>query len=134
MAPAFVSFLLLQLPLLSFACSSIDCGPGYCVQGHDGMPKCICMFGHEGDRCEKPIVRRSSEVSPCIDSPCKNGGTCISLLNGGEGSGGAVVGESGFPLGESELDCGMGGTCYTCTCTPGFTGPNCLTGEYIHMN
>ena len=44
-----------------------------------------------------------SDINECEPSPCKNQATCNDQVNG-----------------------------YSCTCTPGYTGPQCETGIYTY--
>ena len=127
--PVSTAFLLLLLPLLSpasRACDRINCSMGYCVEGQDGGYRCVCLGGYEGENCDKPVMslsRRSAEASPCDETPCKNGGTCIALPSGEAGSTDMHM----IDMGESETECEMEGSCYmyTCDCTTWFSGPNC---------
>lgn len=45
-----------------------------------------------------------SDIDECLSKPCKNGGYCQNLLNR-----------------------------YTCDCLPGYTGPNCQTGQFSRL-
>ena len=38
------------------------------------VPRCICQPGYEGRNCEV-------NINECADLPCRNGSTCIDLIN-----------------------------------------------------
>ena len=114
---------LLVLPLraaLGFPCGDVDCDEGFCIQQDIGGYQCICIDGYEGEHCNK--IRRSTRGTKndasCDAMPCQNGGTCIPTVD-------EMSGEAPMDMGESMLDCGVEGSCYTCRCAPGFTGPRC---------
>ena len=129
------AFLLLALPLCavrSLACDGVDCGVGYCIQRETGSYECVCLGGYEGDNCDKLVFRprftRGTD-NTCDAMPCQNGGTCIPIVDG-------MSGEAPMDMGESMPDCSVEGSCYTCMCAPGFTGPQCsvTTRKCWHVN
>ena len=61
-------------------CNSYQASAGVC---------CQCVTGYTGNKCE-------TEINECVSNPCRNGATCVNLVNA-----------------------------YKCNCANGFTGTNC---------
>uniref|UniRef100_A0A672LG93 Neurogenic locus notch homolog protein 2-like n=1 Tax=Sinocyclocheilus grahami TaxID=75366 RepID=A0A672LG93_SINGR len=95
-----------------------------------GVNTRACKAGFQGVNCEY-------DVDECQSNPCRNGGTCIDLIN--RFSCACPPGTKGL---QCEVDvnecapefgarCKNGGQCvdgvgrYTCSCPPGFTGEHC---------
>uniref|UniRef100_A0A3B3XEG2 Crumbs cell polarity complex component 1 n=1 Tax=Poecilia mexicana TaxID=48701 RepID=A0A3B3XEG2_9TELE len=100
---------------------------------------CICPPGTAGSHCQEV-------VNQCESNPCRNGGRCESLDGGftchclTQARDGVLYGGSNCDVklvGCEGHECQNGGSCspflldgthgYTCSCTPGYSGPLCYT-------
>ncbi|XP_016520662.1 protein crumbs homolog 1-like isoform X1 [Poecilia formosa] len=98
---------------------------------------CICPPGTAGSHCQEV-------VNQCESNPCRNGGRCESLDGGftchclTQARDGVLYGGSNCDVklvGCEGHECQNGGSCspflldgthgYTCSCTPGYSGPLC---------
>ena len=101
----------------------------------------------EGDKCDKPVTteRLVRNTGICDDMPCQNGGTCISMIDETAGEAGMEMGETAIDgeattngeavtesNGEAMLVCKVIGNCFSCVCTPDFTGPLCSVSTGIY--
>lgn len=69
-------------------CNSYQASTGTC---------CQCITGYTGNRCE-------TDINECVSSPCRNGATCVNLVNA-----------------------------YKCTCPTGYTGTNCDRNQLFYI-
>uniref|UniRef100_A0A8B9DHI4 EGF-like domain-containing protein n=1 Tax=Anser cygnoides TaxID=8845 RepID=A0A8B9DHI4_ANSCY len=64
----------LYTPTSDYDCIGNQCSEyGFC-QDHLHNYSCNCMPGYEGPFCEV-------EINECSSSPCKNGATCVNLID-----------------------------------------------------
>ena len=156
---AFFLLVVLRLLVEIFADSVCDSGLGYCVQDNNSGYECKCLNGYEGELCDKPVFNprlvRDTDSFICNMMPCQNGGTCIPVIDKGQGEAGMEIdgeaamegeaavegeedealteedadinmdGEAPVNMGEASFDCDVEGNCFTCTCAQGFTGYTC---------
>ncbi|XP_035724721.1 protein crumbs-like isoform X1 [Vespa mandarinia] len=106
---------------------------GKCVSRQDRY-ECHCYARYSGNNCQ------IDNGSPCLNSPCRNGGICIEDKKGDFTcncqpgyTGASCESQLGVRLCE-ESPCKNNGIClaltdneYKCECLPGWTGKNCET-------
>ena len=78
-------------------CDNVNCVHGSCIELEDGY-LCVCDPPFTGEHCAHTSNIKREVSSRCDADPCKNGGTCVDLMEP------LVQGEAPIGEGEAEID------------------------------